>query len=133
MPPLRSVFWKGIAIGGVLGGIAGRSLLGVLFGALLGYQIQRRIEFGRRAPGARRRGAVQGGLQDPLAAAYSALGAKPSDSAEELTRRYRALAKKYHPDALRARGLSEREAEKAAERMARINAAWSTIRSARGL
>ena len=125
------MFWKGIAIGGVLGGIFGRSLLGVLFGALLGYQIQRRMELGRRRQPGSRQSTAQGRMQDPLAAAYAVLGAKPSDSAEALTRKYRALAKRHHPDALRAHGLSEREAEKAAERMARINAAWAQIRSAR--
>ena len=128
------MFWKGIAIGGVLGGIFGRSLLGVLFGALLGYQIQRRIELGRRRQsGPRRRGGTPWHSSDPLAAAYSVLGARPSDSAQELTRKYRALAKANHPDAFRAKGASEAAIARATERMSRINAAWAEIRAARGI
>ena len=61
------------------------------------------------------------------------LGAKAEDGDESLRRRYRELAKKNHPDALRAQGLPEEMVGKATERMSRINAAWSTIRAARGI
>ena len=126
------MLWKGIAIGGVLGGVLGRGVWGALFGAVLGYQIQRRIELGRRPPGSRR-AASRGRVPDPLCAAYSVLGARPSDSAQELTRKYRELAKRHHPDALRAKGASEVAIADATERMSRINAAWAEIRSARGI
>ena len=53
--------------------------------------------------------------------------------AVELKRKYRELAKKNHPDALRAQGLPEEMIGKATERMSRINAAWATIREARGI
>ena len=126
------MLWKGIAIGGVLGGIIGRGVWGVVFGAILGFQIHRRIELGRRSSGSRRT-ASRRRAPDPLLAAYSALGARPSDTAQELTRKYRELAKRHHPDALRARGASEDAIAKATERMSRINAAWAEIRSARGI
>ncbi|MBQ3289175.1 MAG: co-chaperone DjlA [Kiritimatiellae bacterium] len=71
--------------------------------------------------------------RDPLADAYSVLGAKATDDAEALRRRYRDLAKKNHPDALRAQGLPEEMVGKATERMSRINAAWATIKEARGI
>ena len=70
---------------------------------------------------------------DDLSAAYAVLGASAEDSGEELKRKYRALAKKNHPDALRAQGLPEELVGKATERMGRINAAWTTVRAARGL
>ena len=70
--------------------------------------------------------------QDELRDAYAVLGAAPSDSLEDVQRKYRDLAKKNHPDALRAQGLPEELVGKATERMGRINAAWATIRSARG-
>ncbi len=124
---------KGIAIGGVLGGIVGRGLWGALFGAILGHQIQRRIELGRRRSPGSRRGPSGRRSTDPLAAAYSVLGARPSDSAQELTRKYRALAKANHPDAFRAKGASEAAIARATERMSRINAAWAEIRAARGI
>ena len=123
---------KGIAIGGVLGGILGHgSPLGAILGALVGHQIEQRMAYGRRgAAGPRRR---QARVRDPLVSAYSVLGARPSDSNDALTRRYRELAKRHHPDALRAKGASEAEIAKATERMSRINAAWAEVRSARGI
>ena len=123
---------KGIAIGGVLGGILGRgSPWGAILGALVGHQIEERMAHGRRrAAGFRQR---QGRVRDPLMSAYSVLGARPSDSNDELTRRYRELAKRHHPDAMRAKGASEAEIARATDRMSRINAAWAEVRSARGM
>ena len=71
--------------------------------------------------------------RDPLADAYSVLGASANDSTDELKRKYRELAKRNHPDALRAQGLPEEMVGKATERMSRINEAWAAIKEARGL
>jgi DnaJ like chaperone protein len=46
---------------------------------------------------------------------------------------YRKLAKKYHPDILRANGLSDEAIQKATEAMSQVNAAWSLIEKARRL
>ena len=127
------MLWKGIAIGGVLGGIVGRGIWGVIFGAMIGYQIHQRIRLGRMRSTGSPNGPSRRRAPDPLAAAYSVLGARPSDSAQELTRKYRELAKRHHPDALRAKGASEAEIAKATERMSRINAAWAEVRTARGI
>ena len=82
----------------------------------------------------RLRGGGQGGAShDPLADAYAVLGAKATDDVATLRRRYRELAKKNHPDAMRAQGLPEEMVGKATERMSRINAAWETIKEARGI
>ena len=70
---------------------------------------------------------------DPLAEAYAVLGASANDGADELKRKYRELAKKNHPDALRAQGLPEEMVGKATERMSRINEAWARIKEARGM
>jgi len=70
---------------------------------------------------------------DSLADAYAVLGARSSDTAETLQRKYRNLAKANHPDVLRAQGLPEEMVGKATERMSRINAAWKTIREARNI
>ena len=85
----------------------------------------------------RLRGGPYGGAgappRDPLAEAYGILGASASDSSDELKRKYRELAKKNHPDALRAQGLPEAMVSKATERMSRINDAWAAIRKERGI
>ena len=85
--------------------------------------------YSQRLAGRRPGGAASS--RDPLADAYALLGASARDSADELKRKYRELAKKNHPDALRAQGLPEEMIGKATERMSRINEAWATIREAR--
>ncbi len=68
---------------------------------------------------------------DELAEAYRLLGASANESDDEIKRKYRELAKRNHPDALRAQGLPEAMVGKATERMGRINDAWSKIKAAR--
>lgn len=64
---------------------------------------------------------------------YEMLGCSPSSTDDELRRAYRALAKKNHPDALRAQGCPEEMIARANEKMARINAAWNEIKRARDM
>ncbi len=64
---------------------------------------------------------------------YETLGTARSATTDELRKAYRAMAKKYHPDLLRAQGLPEELIEKANAQMARINAAWETVKRERGL
>ncbi len=71
--------------------------------------------------------------QNPLDNEYEELGCNGSATDEELRNAYRILAKKLHPDVLRAQGMPEALMGKANERMARINAAWDKIKKARGL
>ncbi|MBO7721903.1 MAG: TerB family tellurite resistance protein [Kiritimatiellae bacterium] len=86
-----------------------------------------------RRIGSRRAGAPPPPPRDPLADAYAMLGAKPSDGADTLRRKYRELAKRNHPDALRAQGLPDEMVGKATERMSRINSAWAAIKEARNI
>ena len=97
----------------------------------LGIRIDWYAYFASQRLGARNGGSSAS--RDPLADAYAVLGASANDSADELRRKYRELAKRNHPDALRAQGLPEEMVGKATERMSRINAAWATIREARGI
>lgn len=71
--------------------------------------------------------------QDGIADAYGQLGVPPSASDDEVKKTYRNLAKLYHPDTLKAQGLPDEMVARANERMAKINAAWSTIKKERGL
>ena len=122
--------WKGIAFGGLAGGLFGKSYIGVFFGALIGHRIE---EYRRRRARMRRGANSFANGTSPLADAYAELGVKSSASDSEVKRAYRNLAKKFHPDAVRSQGLSEEAAAKAAERMKRINRAWSVVKDARGL
>ena len=124
--------WKGVALGAGLGAFVGGPI-GAVFGAAFAYDFCRRLE--RRAQtgaGQWRRQRDAPRADDSLRRAYATLGVEPTESLDAIRRRYRELAKRNHPDALRAEGLSEKQVERASERMARINAAWSEIRSARG-
>ena len=69
--------------------------------------------------------------RETLEDAYRQLGVSPSASDAEVKKAYHRMAKKYHPDTLRAQGLPEEMVGKATERMSKINAAWAAIREKR--
>ena len=69
--------------------------------------------------------------RDKLAEEYELLGVSPDASDDEVKRAYRAKAKKYHPDALRAQGLPDEMVDRANDMMAKLNAAWNEIEKAR--
>ena len=71
--------------------------------------------------------------RDDMADAYSQLGVSSSASDDEVKKAYRSLAKRYHPDTLKAQGLPDEMVARANERMSKINAAWSAIKKERGL
>lgn len=71
--------------------------------------------------------------RDELAEAYSVLGVSPSVDDQTVRAAYREKAKKYHPDTLKAQGLPDELIGKATAMMSKINAAWTTIKNARGL
>ena len=62
---------------------------------------------------------------------YAILGVTPDVSFEELRKAYRALAIKYHPD--NASNLGDKAIRQATETMKQINAAWETVKMARGI
>ena len=69
--------------------------------------------------------------KDELAEAYAVLGVAATATDEEVKKAYRAKAKQYHPDVLRANGLPEGMIEKATALMAKVNAAWAKIKEVR--
>ena len=65
--------------------------------------------------------------------AYDELGCKSTATDDELKNAYRSLAKKLHPDILRAQGMPESLMARANERMVRINRAWELIKRSRNI
>ena len=65
--------------------------------------------------------------------AYAVLGVKRGTSDEELRQTWRRLMRENHPDTLAARGVPPEFVKRAAEKAARINAAWDRIKRERGL
>ena len=65
--------------------------------------------------------------------AYEILESESTATAEELKFAYRKMAKRYHPDLLRANGVPEEMIAEATARMVQVNAAWDDIRRSRGI
>jgi len=68
-----------------------------------------------------------------LEAAYALLGASSQDDAATLKKRYRALVREHHPDIVKAQGKSDDYVEEATRKVQEINAAYETLKKARGL
>ena len=62
---------------------------------------------------------------------YRVLGIESTATDDEVRKAYRRMAMKYHPD--RVAGMSEEIQRNAAEQMKEINAAYETIKTARGI
>jgi DnaJ like chaperone protein len=67
----------------------------------------------------------------PLDPHYTILGASPSDSVDEIKRKYRALAIKWHPDKMAAAGASQEAQRHAKEKFQQINEAYEKVLEAR--
>lgn len=67
------------------------------------------------------------------AAAYQALESEPSATNEQLTRNYRRLMSRHHPDKLKANGLPDSMLEHAKQRTQQIREAYELLRTQRGI
>jgi len=65
--------------------------------------------------------------------ALEKLGCNETDTVEDLKRKYRQLAKRYHPDHLKQDGVPDFMIKKMHERMAEINAAWERVCKFKGI
>ena len=71
--------------------------------------------------------------EERLAQAYSVLAVDPAMSDDQITKAYRRLMSRHHPDKLMANGLPESMLERAKERSQQIQAAYELIRERRGI
>lgn len=84
---------------------------------------------GSRAPGA----GGQAGIEARIAAAYSTLEVDADVTNDELTRAYRRLMSRHHPDKLKANGLPDSMQEHAKQRTQAIREAYELLRERRGM
>jgi DnaJ like chaperone protein len=92
-------------------------------------QLEALLRTGARGPGFD--GSARS-TQSRLDDAYSALGLPASASDAEVKKTYRRLISQNHPDKLAGKGLPESMRQMAEERTREINAAYETIKNARG-
>jgi len=64
---------------------------------------------------------------------YALINAEPGDSDADVRKAYLFAVRENHPDTLKGRGVPDEFLSIANEKLARINAAWDTIRKERGL
>lgn len=112
---------------GALIGLRGGSLWNVFFYAWLGAWIGG-ILGSRYAPRTRKAPATPRPRRPSARErALGTLGLPPAATLAQARTAYRNLARKYHPDTLRARGANAAELERATKTMARLNAAWNYL------
>ena len=127
-------FW-GAFSGSVIGGAKG-SVIGALVGAVAGSWIEERIVralFPGKSRRDRRMSRFERAEANPLEREYAILGVPPSASDADVKSAYHELARNFHPDVMKADGLSGEQLERASGRMALINDAWAKIRKSRGI
>lgn len=62
---------------------------------------------------------------------YSILGVEPDTPLDAIKQAHRALVREHHPDRLTAQGLPDEFVQVAAQKLAKINAAWDEVRKRR--
>lgn len=67
-----------------------------------------------------------------LEEACALLGVSEADSMEVVKKKYRKLVREHHPDIIKAQGKSDDYIEAATEKVQQINAAYETVKKARG-
>ncbi len=76
-------------------------------------------------------GGVRGNTASSLANAYKMLEVSPDASDDEIRKVYRQKCVEYHPDKLASKGLPDEFMQYANEQLAKVNAAYDTIKKAR--
>jgi DnaJ like chaperone protein len=89
--------------------------------------IRRQMRLSDAAYARARAGGTRIGANEPDP--YAVLGVASTDTEETIREAWMRLVRESHPDALRASGLPDHAVEAAQARVARVNAAWTTIKA----
>lgn len=120
------------ALVGTIIGFRGGSLWNVFFyawlGAWLGGLVAGKFAAPRADASASARPQPRRFAETPRTKALRTLGLPPTATREQAHAAYRALARQYHPDALRAAGADAETVARATKTMARLNAAWDVLK-----
>lgn len=92
-----------------------------------------RMEATLRGGESRAAGAGQVDTDTRIAAAYRTLEVEPAITNDDLTRAYRRLMSRHHPDKLKANGLPDSMLERAKQRTQAIREAYDLLRERRGM
>jgi DnaJ like chaperone protein len=92
-----------------------------------------RMEAAMRGGDSRAGGAGQSGIEARIASAYRTLEVDADITNDELTKAYRRLMSRHHPDKLKANGLPDSMLEHAKQRTQAIREAYDLLRERRGM
>ena len=128
--------WIGAVAGAVIGSARGGGIVGGLIGSVIGNWVEEKVRdyLNKPSSGKSRR---EERFASPESASpqspYDVLGVSPNASDEEVKHAYREKVKHLHPDALRSKGLPDEVIATVTDQMARINAAWESVKRERRL
>lgn len=128
--------WIGAVSGAILGSARGGGIVGGLIGSVVGNWAEEKVReyLGKKNSTDRPSdSAACGPAVKTALSPYDVLGVPPDATDEELTRAYREKVKHLHPDTLRGKDVSDEVIETVNEKMARVNAAWTAIKSERNM
>ena len=128
--------WIGAVAGAVLGSARGGGIVGGLIGFVIGNWVEEKVRDYLNKPSsgkAQRHGSSAPPEPVSPQSPYDVLGVSPDASDEEVRHAYREKVKHLHPDTLRSKGLPDEVIATINDQMARINAAWESVKRERSL
>ena len=123
--------WIGAVSGAILGSARGGGIVGGLVGSVVGNWVEEKVREHLKKPSPRKPLEREAAAVPEPSSPYDILGVPRDASDEEVKRAYREKVKHLHPDTLRGKDLPAEVLETVGKEMARVNAAWTSIKRER--
>ena len=123
--------WIGAVSGAILGSARGGGIVGGLVGSVVGNWVEEKVREHLKKPSSGKIPEKEPFAAPELSSPYDILGVPRDASDEEVKRAYREKVKHLHPDTLRGKDLPDEVIETVGKEMARVNAAWTSIKRER--